>query len=223
MRKWGIVVSAFYVVVLLLLVVPGTIFFGFFPDIKSLAQLYDAVTQAYAFWFVWISAGMVVLGEILLLWLSVDTTKKRLRPRTHVLVSATTTALLVALLTFSALMAFAAVLWDDRFDQRVNTPEMLGAFLIPWLVWGILFYRFSRDADDAVTRAVSWLMRGSVLELLIAVPSHVIVRRRNDCSAPMVTGYGIATGIAVMLLSFGPGVLLLYKKRIEEHSSRARP
>jgi hypothetical protein len=33
-------------------------------------------------------------------------------------------------------------------------------------------------------RATRWLLRGSILELLVAVPSHVIVRRRDDCCAP---------------------------------------
>jgi hypothetical protein len=53
-------------------------------------------------------------------------------------------------------------------------------------------------------------------QLLIVVPCHIIVRRQ-DCCAPMVTSFGIATGIAVMLLSFGPSALLLYKKRLEEY------
>ena len=60
-----------------------------------------------------------------------------------------------------------------------------------------------------MTRIVNWLLRGSGLELLVAVPSHVWARRPDDCSAPAVTGYGIATGLAIMLLSFGPGVFFL--------------
>jgi hypothetical protein len=32
----------------------------------------------------------------------------------------------------------------------------------------------------------------------------VVARQREDCSAPFATGFGIATGIAIMLLAFGP-------------------
>jgi hypothetical protein len=88
-------------------------------------------------------------------------------------------------------------------------------------LWGIVFFRFARDSEDPITRSVSLLLRGSVLELLIAVPAHVIVRRRHDCSAPGVTSFGITSGIAIMLLAFGPSVLLLYKKRMEGYSARA--
>jgi len=89
-----------------------------------------------------------------------------------------------------------------------------------WLFWGILFYFYFRNSSAVVTRLVSWLLRGSVLELLIAVPCHIIVRRRNLCSAPVVTSFGIATGLAIMLLSFGPSVLFLYKKRLDSYPPR---
>jgi hypothetical protein len=48
--------------------------------------------------------------------------------------------------------------------------------------------------------------------MLVAIPCQLIVRRRHDCSAPAVTSFGIVTGVAIMLISFGPSVLFLYKK-----------
>ena len=82
----------------------------------------------------------------------------------------------------------------------------------------MLFRRFARSDDEIslVKRATRWLLRGSILELLIAVPSHVIVRRRDDCCAPAGTFWGIATGISVMLLCFGPGVFFLFVERMQK-------
>jgi hypothetical protein len=65
-----------------------------------------------------------------------------------------------------------------------------------------------------------WLLRGSILELLIAVPSHVLVRRRDDCCAPAGTFWGIATGISVMLLCFGPGIFFLFVARCRKLKPR---
>ena len=62
---------------------------------------------------------------------------------------------------------------------------------------------------------MKWLLRGTILELLIAVPSHIIVRHRDFCCAHGITAAGIATGLAVMLISFGPGIYYLYAERIQ--------
>jgi hypothetical protein len=161
-----------------------------------------------------------MLGEGLLLWLSVDTTQKKLKPRTHILVSALTTGMFLAILTGASVFAIGVGVRGERLFDSVSGPMTLSAFLIPWLVWGILFYRLCRNSSDPVTRALAWLLRGSVLELLIAVPAHVIVRRRHDCSAPAVTSFGITSGIVIMLVSFGPSVLLLYKKRMEGYTRK---
>jgi hypothetical protein len=87
--------------------------------------------------------------------------------------------------------------------------------LVLWLVWTVVFRNFAKqdDPDALLKRITRWLLRGSILELLIAVPSHVIVRRRDDCCAPAGTFWGIATGISVMLLCFGPGVFFLFVER----------
>jgi hypothetical protein len=91
-----------------------------------------------------------------------------------------------------------------------------------WLVWGLVFYHVTRnDESETFTQRVTrWLLRGSILELLVAVPSHIIVRQRGDCCAPIATFWGIVTGISVMLLSFGPGVLFLFAARIRQRQPK---
>ena len=72
-----------------------------------------------------------------------------------------------------------------------------------------------RAAPLAAARTVArTLFAGSILELLVAVPSHVIVRGRDECCAGIYTTIGLVTGISVMLLSLGPGVYFLYIDRM---------
>jgi hypothetical protein len=52
-----------------------------------------------------------------------------------------------------------------------------------------------------------------VLELLIAIPSHIVVRNRHVCCADIATFIGISFGISVMLLSFGPVLFFLFADR----------
>jgi hypothetical protein len=70
---------------------------------------------------------------------------------------------------------------------------------------------------------MGWLLRGSILELLIAVPSHIVARRRGDCCAPLLSFWGIATGVTVMLLAFGPGVFFLLVERVRRKTRQRNP
>lgn len=225
MRKWGIVVSAFYAAIVLGLLVPaGVLITG--GNLSTWPGFVSAILDTYREWSVWIPIVIVLSGQMLLLFLSVDTSFRRLKPRAHVLVSAVVTGLLLTLLLFAlALSLGVGFAGDNFFDPIDQHPWAGGAILagclILWLLWGIVFYRYSRNSRDPIGRAVSWLLAGSVLELLVAVPCHVIVRRRHDCSAPIVTSFGITTGIAIMLLSFGPSALVLFKKRLDAYASRS--
>jgi hypothetical protein len=196
------------------------------PGFLGSTVFYEQVKAAFSAWGTWVAVAIPVLGQAVLLFLRVDTSFKRLKPRAHILVSSTLTAFFLALLTLASVLSCVVGFKGDKlFDLLERLPgggaSILGACGIFWLLWGIVFYRFSRDFSDPITRAVTWLLRGSVLELLIAVPAHVIVRRRHDCSAPLVTSFGITSGVAIIVLSFGPSVLLLYKKRMEGYAARA--
>ena len=103
--------------------------------------------------------------------------------------------------------------------------NLIGLLLLFWMLWGLIFFHFAKaDEPETLTqRATRWLLRGSILELLIAVPSHIIVRNRNDCCAPFVTFWGIVTGISVALLAFGPGVYFLLVARMQKLRPKAAP
>jgi hypothetical protein len=220
MRRWGIVISVFYAIILLGLIVPVAILFsgrGF----ENGAKFFGSVRETYQDWFFWVPVGAILLSQAILLFLSVDTSQKRLKPRTHILVSVTVAAILTALLSSAVIWSLGFAIrgenfWDKFFDNATNLLLFWGAL---WVLWAILFYIYFRNSSAVVTRLISWLLKGSVLDLLIVVPCHIIVRRRHDCSAPVATSFGIATGIAIMLLSFGPGVLFLYKKRLDSYSA----
>jgi hypothetical protein len=100
-------------------------------------------------------------------------------------------------------------------------PEVvlaLGYVALLWMGWGLIFLRYHRaaDAQDWSRRALQWLLRGSILELLVAVPCHVVVRQRGDCCAPAATFWGITMGLSVMLMAFGPGVFFLFLDRARQ-------
>jgi hypothetical protein len=212
MRRWGIVITLFYALVVVVLLVPGAVYLAVNP---SPGQTRDFLA-IYKEWIAWIPIGIVIAGQALLLFLSVDTSLRRLKPRAHILVSVLAAGTLWALLTGAAILSLGFGIYGDNFggnflDRGANVIYCWGGL---WLIWIIVFYLHFRNANVLITRVTSWLLKGSVLELLIAVPSHV------DCSAPTVTSFGIATGIAIMLLSFGPSVLLLYKKRLDDYANR---
>jgi hypothetical protein len=221
MRKWGIVISVFYALIFLGLIVPAAGFLFNYPYLQSSDFLHD-LRETYTNRFFWIPAGGILASQALLLFLSVDTSQKRLKPRSHILVSVTVGALLIALLASAVIWSLGFAIRGDKFGDKFfdRQSDILLFWAALWLFWGILFYFYFRNSSAVVTRLISWLLKSSVLELLIVVPCHVIVRRRHDCSAPAATSFGIATGVAIMLLSFGPSVLFLYKKRLDSYSSR---
>ncbi len=64
-----------------------------------------------------------------------------------------------------------------------------------------------------------WLYAGSILELLVAVPSHIIVRRRSECCAGIMTASAICLGVILAIIAFGPAVALLYLERFRRIQS----
>ena len=218
MRKWGIVVTLAYLVIVVAILIPAASLLAEVP--ASQEVFLNGLRETLSIWGVWFFIGVLVGSQALLLFLSVDTSQKRLKPRSHVAISATVAGILIALLFASVVLSLGLALGGEKFWDGWKDADILKFWGGFWVLWGAIFFAYLRNSSEPLTRAVSWLITGSVLELLIVVPCHIIVRRRHDCSAPAVTSFGIVTGIAIMLLAFGPSVMFLYKKQLDTYGAR---
>ncbi len=232
MKRWAVLTVLLYALALLLLTVP-VIWFSFYGLSSNGAGLAFAL-RIYVHWSYWLWLTVLVTGQALLLLLPIRIAERRPVPRRPLRVTVIVTALFLANLCFAGMLSIlCAIFREDGFEffgyflpfrQNQLTPTNFaiefGAVLTVlafWLIWAVIFRSFARsDAPDTLLkRSLRWLLRGSILELLVAVPSHIIVRRRGDCCAHIGTFWGIVTGISVMLLCFGPGVFFLFVERFE--------
>ena len=226
MKRWAVITVALYAATLLLLTVPVLVAcFGWGKDGAEFVRDILCEAKKMPFWcYAGIAVGISALAQALLLLVPVALGERRPRSRRNLMVPVVTAAFLFAVVCVSGVTALGCGIWGDREKLSALYGDtgnlILCAFVtymvVTWTVWFFVFRRFADvDNPEALTpRLMRWLLRGSILELLIAVPSHVISRNRQDCCAPIGTFWGIATGITVMLLSFGPGVLYLFAARM---------
>jgi hypothetical protein len=224
MRNWGTAVTAFYVLVIAALS-PGFALFvtmvGDSPDWRR--QFRDGLASTYAEWGFWAWILALAGGPLILLCLRIDLSHLRLRPRRRLAVSVAAAGFALALLLLAAVVNIALAALPRDFDYPEGTGWiLLAVWLGAWLLWALLLWRLADRVFDPAGGVFRWLLAGSVLELLIAVPAHVVVRQREDCTAPAVSGFGVATGLAILLMSLGPGVLFLYRARIRRIPRRSR-
>jgi hypothetical protein len=241
MKQWAVITVLLYVLILAAITLPMVLLaFGGWGSYYGRGM---GFTQALAFYQergYWVWVGIMGLGEALLLVVPVGIVSRRLTSRRPLIVPVIVCSFLLANLFFSGLLSLLCVTLNDhafdfigftgeglRMDAPAGTAILdylfgtLAVIGLLWVMWAVVFYWFARkdEPDALVKRITHWLLRGSVLELLIAVPSHIIARNRQGCCAPFGTFWGIATGLAIMLLCFGPGVFFLFSERMR----RLRP
>jgi hypothetical protein len=232
MKRWAILTFLFYALTLLLLTVPVLLIaFGAWGNDGHGLALKNAA-HVYRHWGYWLWLAVLVGGQASLLLLPINIAERRLPARRPLRVPALVTGFFLANLLFAGLLAvFCAAFKEEGFGifsvltsfkanevAPSNLNTLVGMFvtvLVFWFIWAAIFHKFAKadDPDALLKRSTRWLLRGSILELLVAVPSHIIVRRRDDCCAPAGTFWGIATGVSIMLLCFGPGVFFLLVER----------
>jgi hypothetical protein len=203
-KRWVLVTVLLYVLAASILVTPPLI---------ALAGEDRNLVWAFYGWF------LPVLGLIqaALLLIPAKVAAERPVSRRSAFFSAAIGAVPMAVLLLGVVYCvLLMLLGEDGVDPFFPTIPTVIGIVVVWCLWGALFYKaYTPEDPEALTgRITAWLLRGSILEFLVAVPAHVISRQRGECCAPGLTLFGIATGISVAVLAFGPGVFFLLVRRV---------
>ena len=159
-----------------------------------------------------VSIAVLMIGQTSLIFVPVRVNSRRPMTRRSLWFPLIGSGLMAGILVLGGGLA----LWEWlKFDSDFSGWIVVAIAVASWALWSILFWRISatRDPASLASRLHRYLLAGSVLELLIAVPTHILVRQRRECCAGIATGIGICAGVAIMLLSFGPSIGFLYYKR----------
>jgi len=207
MKRWAVLVVFLYLLVLVALTSP-LILVGFYPGMT----VRDALST-FSEWMYWAGLGVMIVGQAVMLLAPVDLALQRPTSRRSVLWPTLASGLMVGLLVVGVVISVDEYIRKDKATGSLTI--LLPVIIVVWAIWTLVFYRTSRDAApmDVITRQCRFLLKGSILELLVAVPTHIVARARDYCCAGFWTFLGIAFGVSVMLFSFGPGVFFLFAAR----------
>jgi hypothetical protein len=180
---------------------------------------FEIWTDSFAIWWFWLILGVFLLAQALLLVVPVRAVwDYQIKPRRMFVPIATTCTLLAILVAGILISVMIAI------SSRGYLVALYGCLFLAglsWLVWWKVFRKYARaSADHVVDVTGSALLRGSIVELLVAIGCHIWVRQRGDCSSPIVTFIAICAGFATMLCAFGPGVFYLLIARARQMRSK---
>jgi hypothetical protein len=209
MKRWALIVVALYLLILGVLTVPVALL-AFAPQ----ASVKDIV-ECYCYLPYWLWVGVMVLGQGALLVVPVRVASRRPVARRSLLWPIVTAGLMMGGLAVGAIYSLYEFAMGDKALDGWFWWAGIGSGVLIWGVWGVLFYRSSCGASppDVISHQCRLMLRGSILELLIAVPTHIVARSRDYCCAGAMTFVGLTLGISVMLFSYGPAVFFLYAER----------
>lgn len=212
MKRWAFLVAALYLLILAALTVP-VLLLAFGSELSTESPLLQALSiYAEAPYWIW----LVVMAGCQLALLSVPVRVASRRPITR---SALWPTILVAGLMMGILVTAAFFAFDEFIKPDTSGTWISGsgiaAGIATWGIWAIVFGRVARTGAprDLVSRQCRLLFQGSILELLIAVPTHIVARYRDYCCAGFMTFIGLTMGISVMLFAFGPALYFLFAER----------
>lgn len=213
MKKWSLVVAALY----------GLILFVVYGPLLSIAFMRKGefkITWPHELlqeWSVWLALVVLVLAQFALLRVPVAVANRRPLKQRSLWSTVIAAAFMMTLLVCGAGVSIFELITklEPKWDGEEWWWVLAGLGPTTWGVWAIYFYRATHTSVPEIQmgRIKRHLWAGSILELLVAIPTHIVARQRADCCAGMLTFIGLTCGISVMLFAFGPAVYFLFVER----------
>jgi hypothetical protein len=217
MKRWAVLVAVLYGLMLAVLSLPFALL-ALAPQLNDKMTLKDAA-DFYGAWQWWLFLAVMGLAQAALLAVPVRFATRRPMSRSPLALTILAGALMMGGLVAGTIFSLCEFAFGDEAGDATHGSLTiwiaLGMGLVSWGGWALIFHRLSRTTppEDFVSRLCKTLLKGSILELLIAVPTHIVARCRDYCCAGFMTFIGLTMGVSVMLFSFGPGVFFLFVAR----------
>lgn len=234
MKWWALVTVLLYVLILVVIAAPvtGLAFAGEMDAdyygrlaqevytegtaLPSVTTVHTAESWYYAaFWSLWSWVALMALAQVGMLVVPVRLARGRTVSKRWLFWPILASMVLMLVMAWSMYLGLSEVLARTPNVGVWTQGIAVGTAAVVWGLWTVLFafYTTRRDAQTGMARAARFLLAGSIVELLVAVPAHLVARSRDYCCAGFSTFWGIAAGVSVMLFAFGPGVFVLFVRR----------
>ncbi len=171
---------------------------------------------------------LMLLIQAALLIVPARVVARRPTSKRDVRITVVACGLAMAILAIGILMGVEELLlnrfrWYTGQDSTLWNTLLLVVFwglpLAMWIGWSVFFCKCDpyKQPKTFVENIANWLLRGSIIEILIAIPAHISARKKSSCCAPdAITLLGLAAGLSIALLAFGPSVFVLFCKKMKQ-------
>lgn len=127
-------------------------------------------------------------------------------------------AILVISINFT-LSEFFEGKYEDVFSKIIENFYLLIIVLsVTWIIFSVfgILINLKKDLNIIYRNYLITLISGSLLELLIAIPLHIVINKRGKCLAGLYSIFGVIGGFIVLIFIMGPAIFLFllffYKK-----------
>jgi len=130
-------------------------------------------------------------------------------------------AFMAMMLSFGAIAVSMELfgVWDDVAGDEEWAKLLVGAVVVLWLLWTIVFFVYWRKGTrfQQLRTMARGLIVGSILELFVAVGVFVWKPDSDDCWCLRGSYTGLVFSATVMIWAFGPGLLFLFMREARYH------